>query len=86
MGMKPPRVFLLGLDGGTWRVQDKLIAAGDTLARLQKARARLELKLGRPATLAELSADLRGRHKSANHLLAVGVTFDHQRVLTAHAF
>jgi predicted AlkP superfamily phosphohydrolase/phosphomutase len=28
MGMKPPRVFLLGLDGATWRVLDKLIAAG----------------------------------------------------------
>ena len=28
------------------------VHAGDTLARLQKARARLELKLGRPATLA----------------------------------
>ena len=35
------------------------VHAGDTLARLQKARARLELKYGRPATLAELSA--RGR-------------------------
>ena len=33
------------------------VHAGDTLARLQKARARLELKLGRPATLAELSAE-----------------------------
>src|SRR4029078_11721088 len=32
--------------------------AGDPLARLQKARARLELKLGRPATLAELSAEV----------------------------
>jgi DNA-binding CsgD family transcriptional regulator len=31
------------------------VHAGDTLARLQKARSRLELKLGRPATLAELS-------------------------------
>src|SRR6266542_4023132 len=29
------------------------VHAGDTLARLQKARSRLELKLGRPATLAE---------------------------------
>lgn len=42
--------------------------------------------LHRVDLLAELSADLRGRQKSANHLLAVGVTFDHQRVLTAHAF
>ena len=33
------------------------VHAGDTLARLQKARARLELKLGRPSTLAELSAE-----------------------------
>jgi len=32
------------------------VHAGDTLARLQKARSRLELKMGRPATLAELSA------------------------------
>ena len=32
--------------------------AGDTLARLQKARSRLELKLGRPATLAELAAEV----------------------------
>jgi len=34
------------------------VHAGDTLARLQKARARLELKLGRPATLSELSAEV----------------------------
>ena len=34
------------------------VHAGDTLARLQKARARLELKLGRPATLAELSTEV----------------------------
>ena len=34
------------------------VHAGDTLARLQKARARLELKLGRPATLAELSKEV----------------------------
>ena len=32
--------------------------AGDTLARLQKARSRLELKYGRQATLAELSAEV----------------------------
>ena len=31
------------------------VHAGDTLARLQKARSRLELKYGRPATLAELA-------------------------------
>ena len=34
------------------------VHAGDTLARLQKARARLELKYGRPATLAELSREV----------------------------
>ena len=34
------------------------VHAGDTLARLQKARARLELKHGRPATLVELSAEV----------------------------
>ncbi|MDQ3106463.1 MAG: sigma-70 family RNA polymerase sigma factor [Actinomycetota bacterium] len=34
------------------------VHAGDTLARVQKARARLELKFGRPATHAELSAEL----------------------------
>ncbi len=34
------------------------VHAGDTLARLQKARSRLELKMGRPATLAELSAEV----------------------------
>jgi RNA polymerase sigma factor (sigma-70 family) len=34
------------------------VHAGDTLARLQKARARLELKMGRPATLSELSAEV----------------------------
>ena len=34
------------------------VHAGDPLARLQKARARLELKLGRPATLSELSAEV----------------------------
>ena len=34
------------------------VHAGDTLSRLQKARARLETQLGRPATLAELSAAL----------------------------
>ena len=35
------------------------VHAGDTLARLQKARSRLELKLGRAATLAELAAACR---------------------------
>lgn len=34
------------------------VHAGDTLARLQKARARLEIKYGRPATLLELAADV----------------------------
>ena len=34
------------------------VHAGDTLARLQKARSRLELKYGRPATLTELAADV----------------------------
>ena len=34
------------------------VHAGDTLARLQKARSRLELKLGRPATLAELAKEV----------------------------
>jgi len=34
------------------------VHAGDTLARLQKARARLETKLGRPATLRELSTEV----------------------------
>ncbi len=34
------------------------VHAGDNLVRLQKARASLELKLGRPATLAELSIEL----------------------------
>jgi RNA polymerase sigma factor (sigma-70 family) len=34
------------------------VHAGDTLARLQKARSRLELKLGRPATTAELSLEV----------------------------
>ena len=34
------------------------VHAGDTLARVQKAQSALELKLGRPATLAELSAEV----------------------------
>ena len=34
------------------------VHAGDTLARLQKARARLELKNGRPATLEELAVEV----------------------------
>ena len=34
------------------------VHAGDTLARLQKARSRLELKYGRPATLSELAAEV----------------------------
>ena len=34
------------------------VHAGDTLARLQRARSRLEIKFGRQATLAELSAEV----------------------------
>jgi len=34
------------------------VHAGDTLARVQKAQARLELKYGRPTTLAELGAEV----------------------------
>ena len=34
------------------------VHAGDTLARVQKAQARLELKFGRPATLAELGREV----------------------------
>src|SRR5579884_1764459 len=34
------------------------VHAGDTLARVQKAQTRLELKLGRPATLAELGTEV----------------------------
>ncbi|MBP7928756.1 MAG: sigma-70 family RNA polymerase sigma factor [Acidimicrobiia bacterium] len=34
------------------------VHAGDTLTRLQKARSRLELKLGRPATLVELAKEV----------------------------
>ena len=34
------------------------VHAGDTLARLQKARSRLELKFGRQATLSELAAEV----------------------------
>lgn len=34
------------------------VHAGDTLARLQKARSRLELKFGRPATIAELAIEV----------------------------
>ena len=34
------------------------VHAGDTLARLQKARTRLELKYGSPATMTELAADV----------------------------
>ncbi len=34
------------------------VHAGDTLARVQKAQSRLELKYGRPATLAELAAEV----------------------------
>ena len=34
------------------------VNAGDTLARLQKAQSRLELKYGRPATLAELAGEV----------------------------
>ena len=34
------------------------VNAGDTLARLQQAQSRLELKYGRPATLAELAGEV----------------------------
>ena len=34
------------------------VHAGDTLARVQKAQARLELRLGRPATMAELAREV----------------------------
>ena len=34
------------------------VHAGDTLARLQKARSRLELRFGRPATIAELAVEV----------------------------
>ena len=34
------------------------VSAGDTLARLQKAQSRLELKYGRPATLGELAGEV----------------------------
>lgn len=34
------------------------VHAGDTLARLQKARARLELKFGRPPTLSEIATEV----------------------------
>ena len=34
------------------------VHAGDTLARLQKARSRLELKFGRPSTLSELAREV----------------------------
>ena len=34
------------------------VHAGDTLTRLQKARARLELRYGRPATLSELASEV----------------------------
>ena len=34
------------------------VSVGDTLARLQKAQSRLELKYGRPATLAELAGEV----------------------------
>src|ERR1700682_1607748 len=56
----------------TWRIRQAItrgiantgrtirlpVHAGDTLARVQKAQARLELKLGRPATLAELGIEV----------------------------
>jgi RNA polymerase sigma factor (sigma-70 family) len=38
------------------------VHAGDTLARVQKAQARLELKLGRPATLGELGIEVELPH------------------------
>jgi RNA polymerase sigma factor (sigma-70 family) len=42
----------------TARTIRRPVRAGNTLAQVQKARARLEFKLQRPATLAELSAEV----------------------------
>ena len=42
----------------TGRTSRLPVHAGDTLARLQKARSRLELKFGRTATLAELAKEV----------------------------
>ena len=45
------------------------VHAGDTLARLQKARSRLELKFGRPATLADRkSTRLNSSHVSESRM------------------
>src|SRR5205823_3221274 len=45
------------------------VHAGDTLARLQKARARLELKLGRPATLSELATEVEMPEEKVTEIL-----------------
>ncbi len=44
------------------------VHAGDTLARLQKARSRLELKHGRPASLADLAAEVEMPKKDVEQL------------------
>ena len=45
------------------------VHAGDTLARLQKARSRLELRFGRPATLAELAVEVEMTEDKATEAL-----------------
>ena len=45
------------------------VNAGDTLARLQKAQSRLELKYRRPATLAELAGEVKMPEGKVNEVL-----------------
>ena len=45
------------------------VHAGDTLARLQKARARLELKLGRPPKISELAEEVELSEDKVNEAL-----------------
>ena len=72
------------------------VHAGDTLARLQKARSRLEVKYGRPATLAESCAraedgeavdDARGRGLDQGIPIGLGIeehdAVDHHEVVGA---